>query len=168
MNKCLTDTIASYPKFPCVKYPVFMFPILVDLFTYWAKGFFPIFANKIQPRAPRYRFPLFQLGKYALGIFTQNVNAVRKRYFTCFYETIIQSVHAGTKLLIVVLPHLLCRLESLWRNFIITISWSTGEINFIVFLQMTLIIRVLNGLNYSNLLSGHAFFRMTNICEMNI
>jgi hypothetical protein len=42
------------------------------------------------------------------------------------------------------------------------------ENNFIVFLQMTLIIRILNGLNFSNLLSGHAFFRMTNICEMNI
>jgi hypothetical protein len=43
-----------------------------------------------------------------------------------------------------------------------------AENNFIVFLQMTLIIRILNGLNYSNLLSGHAFFRMKNICEMNI
>jgi hypothetical protein len=52
------------------------------------------------------------------------------------------------------------------NNFLV--NRGIAENNFIVFLQMTLIIRILNGLNYSNLLSGHAFFHMTNICEMNI
>jgi hypothetical protein len=42
------------------------------------------------------------------------------------------------------------------NNFLV--NRGIAENNFIVFLQMTLIIRVLNGLNYSNLLSGHAFF----------
>ena len=43
------------------------------------------------------------------------------------------------------------------KNFLV--NRGIAENNFIVFLQMTLIIRVLNGLNYSNLLSGHASMR---------
>jgi hypothetical protein len=82
----------------------------------------------------------------------------------------MQSGHAGTKLLILVLPHLLCRLivvkEFHNNNFLV--NRGIAENNFIVFLQMTLIIRVPNGLDYSNLLSCHAFFRVMNICEMNI
>jgi hypothetical protein len=59
----------------------------------------------------------------------------------------MQSGHAGTKLLI---------LGQQNNNFLV--NRGIAENNFIVFLQMTLIIRVLNGLNYSNLLSGNAFF----------
>ena len=82
----------------------------------------------------------------------------------------MQSGHAGTKLLILVLQHLLCRLivAKGFHNNNFLVNRGIAENNFIVFLQMTLIIRVPNGLDYSNLLSGHAFFHVMNICEMNI
>jgi hypothetical protein len=53
------------------------------------------------------------------------------------------------------------QIESMWGNFVITISWSTRETPKIML--SIIFIRVLKGLNYSNLLSGHAFFRMMNI-----
>jgi hypothetical protein len=68
----------------------------------------------------------------------------------------MQRGQAGTKLLILVLPHLLCRLKEFHNNNFL-VNRGIAENNFII-LQMTLIVHVLNGLNYSNLLSGHAFF----------
>jgi hypothetical protein len=62
----------------------------------------------------------------------------------------MQSGHAGTKLLILVL-----QFQKEFHNNNFLVNRGIAENNFIVFLQMTLIIRVLN---YSNLLSGHAFF----------
>ena len=73
----------------------------------------------------------------------------------------MQSGHTGTKLLILVLPHLLyadCIVVKEFHNNNFLVNRGIAENNFIVFLQMTLIIRVLNGLKNSNLLSGHAFF----------
>jgi hypothetical protein len=60
------------------------------------------------------------------------------------------------------------QLESLREFLIITISWSTQESPKIVLLYSykyinILFIRVLNRLKYSNLLSGHAFYRMMNM-----
>ena len=73
----------------------------------------------------------------------------------------MQSGHTGTKLLILVLPHLLYAdliVVKEFHNNNFLVNRGIAENNFIVFLQMTLIIRVLNGLKNSNLLSGHAFF----------